>query len=188
MMRSFVLAATLAIGAFAAPAVAADLVFVNPVSSADYYPSRALREGVSGKTYISCRLPESGKLDNCVVSSETPEGYGFGDAGIRVATASPVDIDASDLHSFINKQFVFWVEFVLPADPLPSAPPSDPVVADADGETPAPPQGEYEDSADGRQFVEEVELTAEDRAARQVHSSDNDATACPARAACETQN
>lgn len=187
MIRHASLAVTFAAIALSGSA-AAGLVFVTSLDPSRYYPERAQGLHVEGKTTIKCTLPENGRLTDCVVLSESPAGYGFGDAAIKMVTRSRVDIKASGLQDLVGRQISIPVAFELTDDPLPPAPPSDPVIASADGETPGVPEGEYEDSADGRQFFEGIELTAEDRAARQVHSSDNDATACPARVDCETQN
>ena len=48
------------------------------------YPRRAMDESVSGRALLDCLVASDGLL-TCAVVSETPEGYGFGEAALRVA-------------------------------------------------------------------------------------------------------
>lgn len=52
---------------------------------AQYYPRRAMKRGVEGFAAIRCRVERAGALSACVVLRETPEGYGFGEATLRLA-------------------------------------------------------------------------------------------------------
>lgn len=52
---------------------------------ARYYPERALRQGIGGSAQLSCVVDASGKVGSCVVISEDPSGYGFGEAAKRLA-------------------------------------------------------------------------------------------------------
>lgn len=49
------------------------------------YPDRAQRENRSGSATMSCGVTAEGKLANCTVVSEEPEGYGFGAAAVALA-------------------------------------------------------------------------------------------------------
>jgi protein TonB len=49
------------------------------------YPARAFRQNVEGRAVIRCTVMSSGKLTQCHVVSETPEGYGFGAALLKLA-------------------------------------------------------------------------------------------------------
>lgn len=49
------------------------------------YPDRALRNNIAGRAAVSCKVGHFGWLRACEVVSETPGGYGFGDAGRRIA-------------------------------------------------------------------------------------------------------
>lgn len=49
-----------------------------------YYPRRALRMNVEGSATLDCRVAVDGRL-SCVVVSETPPGWGFGEAALRIA-------------------------------------------------------------------------------------------------------
>ncbi|MBL8538231.1 MAG: hypothetical protein JNM59_12565 [Hyphomonadaceae bacterium] len=65
----------------------------NPSDFRNTYPVGALAEGVSGDVRLLCTITDEYKLD-CAVHSETPAGYGFGDAALRLSrlyVASPDD-------------------------------------------------------------------------------------------------
>lgn len=50
-----------------------------------YYPERAWRQRVAGKTVIRCTVTAMGTLSDCRIVSETPEGEDFGSASLKVA-------------------------------------------------------------------------------------------------------
>jgi hypothetical protein len=50
-----------------------------------YYPDRALRSNMAGKTTIQCKIAAEGALQDCVVVDENPQGYGFGQGALCVA-------------------------------------------------------------------------------------------------------
>jgi len=65
---------------------------------ARYYPDRALRQEVDGRATISCSVKANGTVTGCVVVSESPEGYGFGDAAIKLSSRfrmKPKRVDGS---------------------------------------------------------------------------------------------
>ena len=51
-----------------------------------FYPRDAFMRGVAGEVVLDCDVDVAGRLA-CVVTSETPEGQGFGDAALRIANA-----------------------------------------------------------------------------------------------------
>jgi protein TonB len=71
----------------------AETVIRNPTwlarPSADqlsqFYPARALDEGVSGQAVLDCQVTATGQLTRCTVSGETPRGQGFGEAALKAA-------------------------------------------------------------------------------------------------------
>lgn len=88
---------------FAAHATTASAQHVQPVPWAseqpsardfrDTYPQRALAEGVEGLVYLDCLITDAYRLD-CTIKSETPVGYDFGAAAMRLSqlyVASPED-------------------------------------------------------------------------------------------------
>lgn len=50
------------------------------------YPTRAMREGLSGETIINCVVTTQGVLIDCVALSETPAGQSFGAAAITLTS------------------------------------------------------------------------------------------------------
>lgn len=57
---------------------------VRPRNLARYYPARALDRGMTGQALLDCRVSTQGALA-CAVVSETPAGWGFGAAALRIA-------------------------------------------------------------------------------------------------------
>ncbi len=49
------------------------------------HPKAAVAAGVTGRAVISCGVTVEGRLSNCMVVSETPEGMGFGEAALGLA-------------------------------------------------------------------------------------------------------
>lgn len=58
----------------------------NSETVSRFYPSQAMQRGIEGSTRLSCRVNVSGRLVGCIVLSETPSGYGFGAAAIRLVS------------------------------------------------------------------------------------------------------
>lgn len=56
----------------------------NARDFARYFPNRALESGQSGNVTLSCIIGGRGQLA-CNVASESPGGYGFGQAGIAIS-------------------------------------------------------------------------------------------------------
>ena len=52
---------------------------------ARYYPDLAVRTNVEGYVLLRCGVKPPGRLDNCEVVKETPPGFGFGEAALRMA-------------------------------------------------------------------------------------------------------
>jgi protein TonB len=50
-----------------------------------YYPERASRSGITGKAVVNCNILSRGKLDQCVIVKEEPEGEGFGATAVLMA-------------------------------------------------------------------------------------------------------
>lgn len=57
----------------------------NAYDMADYYPPRAVRQHREGTAVIACTVTEAGGLTACSVAGETPSGWGFGEAALRMA-------------------------------------------------------------------------------------------------------
>jgi protein TonB len=48
------------------------------------YPQRALNMGKDGRAVLSCGVLASGSVTGCSVVAETPDGYGFGSAALKL--------------------------------------------------------------------------------------------------------
>lgn len=49
-----------------------------------FYPQRSIQRGVEGRAVLDCAVSVTGSL-SCTIVSETPAGYGFGDAALRIS-------------------------------------------------------------------------------------------------------
>ena len=89
---------------------------------AEAYPQLAETMGVSGHAVISCKVATTGRVENCKVTSETPPGFGFGAAALKIAPAfqmAPSTVGGSATVSDVN----IPIRFVLPKpEPQASAP------------------------------------------------------------------
>ncbi len=67
-----------------------------PSPRARDFPSEASYAGVSGTASITCTASPEGIPQGCFIASETPAGYGFGEAAMRIvrrARLQPNDLD-----------------------------------------------------------------------------------------------
>lgn len=70
------------------PAIINDPNWVERPAGADLmkaYPERAMRLEKTGLATLNCTVAESGKLQNCAVVSESPEGLGFGQSALAMS-------------------------------------------------------------------------------------------------------
>ena len=85
-----------------------------------YYPDLAQRRDIGGRVRVQCRLANDGVLNDCVVLSETPAGYGFGEAALNVASRfqmRPGTRDGQPIAGQIVVPIVFSPEAAGPAAP-----------------------------------------------------------------------
>jgi protein TonB len=62
------------------------------------FPDRAISSGTAGQASVRCTVTASGRPANCQVTSESPSGYGFGRAAVRVVERgqlSPRTVDGA---------------------------------------------------------------------------------------------
>jgi hypothetical protein len=50
-----------------------------------YFPERALHTGTSGVATLKCQVGQEDTLDACLLVSETPTGFDFGDTALKMA-------------------------------------------------------------------------------------------------------
>lgn len=84
-------ASALSLGAAAAHAAPAKIITrpdwaVKPTGDdmERFYPAKAKAENVSGRATIACEVAVDGALVGCRAKSESPDGYGFGDAAVSL--------------------------------------------------------------------------------------------------------
>jgi TonB family protein len=87
--------------------------WITPPTAIDamkYYPAEAQKNGVSGSAVIECTLQVSGDLRNCQLASETPAGWGFGEAALAAAPqlkARPYSINGVPYEGSLKTPIVF---------------------------------------------------------------------------------
>lgn len=70
---------------------------VPPAQAVETRPAAEVAAGpVQGVVRVECEVAPGGRLRNCVIISETPVGYGFGEAALRGAGESRVRLDADN--------------------------------------------------------------------------------------------
>lgn len=79
-----------------------------------FYPEGAQRQGVEGRATTLCRIAASGDLVDCTVVSEDPEGCGFGEAVVRVATSMRARKRTKDVAPITGRPYEFNMKFKLP--------------------------------------------------------------------------
>lgn len=52
---------------------------------ADAYPQRAIDLGLAGSATLACTVSAAGQVQGCVVVEETPSGFGFGAAALKLS-------------------------------------------------------------------------------------------------------
>lgn len=77
------------------------------------YPRGAAADGVSGRAVLNCSVLASGEVANCTVTSETPQGEGFGRAALslsRYFRLSPRTVDGQAVEgSRVNIPLTFAI-------------------------------------------------------------------------------
>jgi TonB family protein len=77
-----------------------------------YYPPRAFNEGVSGSATVDCLVDGAGLLA-CTVVSEEPEGYGFGEAALRISRHFRVATETRDGRSTVGARIRRTIRFAI---------------------------------------------------------------------------
>jgi len=84
-----------------------------------YYPDAAQRHDIGGKVRVQCRLASDGVLNDCVVLSEAPTGYGFGEAALNVASRFQMRPGTRDGQP-IAGQIIIPITFAIPPPERPA--------------------------------------------------------------------
>ena len=75
-------------GTQASPSTVASPDWVRKPTGEDmarFYPERAVRANMGGRATISCTVNAQGILEDCRASEESPAGFGFGEAALKLA-------------------------------------------------------------------------------------------------------
>lgn len=64
----------------------------RPSKSIPRYPEEAERLGQSGETLIDCAIAARKPITDCRVVTESPEGFGFGDAAIAIFESGKISV------------------------------------------------------------------------------------------------
>lgn len=75
------------------------------------YPPIAMAEDVRGVGTVECWVSEAGRFEDCRVVSESPEGYGFGEATIRLVSRyelEPARLDGVPVRFGPVRQRIIW--------------------------------------------------------------------------------
>jgi TonB family protein len=91
--------------------LACALTSVAMAQPTEYYPDHALRACAGGRAKIHCTVTADGNLTACSVVSETPTGWGFGDATLSITRVWKVRprADGASLAGQAFERTVAWV-------------------------------------------------------------------------------
>lgn len=84
----------------------------RPEQVLSVYPAAAQRAEVSGRTVVQCWSRAAGRLSDCRVIGETPSGYGFGVAALRLIPlfrVAPELVDGAPVDSVIVAPVAFLI-------------------------------------------------------------------------------
>jgi TonB family protein len=79
-----------------------------------YYPEAALNQSVTGRAVLECTAGGDGRV-NCGVVEETPTGWGFGDAAVRISRAFRMSAQLPDGTSVAGGRVRIPIRFMLSA-------------------------------------------------------------------------
>ncbi len=100
-----IVAITAALSIWSTAAAAQSGVFSEQPSAeafAHYYPPRAAAERLDGRVLVECATTADGRLSQCHVLEESPAGYGFGEAAIRLSVLYRLRTATSDGSALVS--------------------------------------------------------------------------------------
>jgi hypothetical protein len=83
----------------------------NASQMAEALPRKALRAGVSGSALLVCFVRADGQFEKCEVENETPEGFGFGAAALRLGPYYRINMSHPRAKSLIGARIRQPIEF-----------------------------------------------------------------------------
>lgn len=105
---------------------------------ARFYPERATREGVGGDVSLACAVVKGGALSGCKVSIETPQGYGFGEAALKLVETYAIRPERAAVWVTSDRQVLVPVRFRPDASQAPGVERLPPGFVPRDGRVPLP--------------------------------------------------
>ena len=81
----------------------------------DAYPGPAYAAGVEGLVMLVCTIQQNRRLA-CVVDREAPQGYGFGDAALRLSRMIVAKSLVNDPRLLVGSRIAVPIRFAVPAD------------------------------------------------------------------------
>lgn len=90
-----------------------------------YYPQAAQGRNVGGKAVVACEMAPSQRLVNCVLTEESPKGFGFGAALLKMAQLYRVAPPTYDDKVVEGETFTLTMSFAPSAAAPRPAPPVD---------------------------------------------------------------
>ncbi len=87
---------------------------IDPSALAAAYPDAAKSAGImSGEATVVCQATADGEMSDCKATSESPSGYGFGDAAVSLAAQIKVSAQGKDGSAVGGRQVAWDVPFKL---------------------------------------------------------------------------
>lgn len=87
---------------------------------ARYYPKAAADQGVAGRAILDCDVSAVGSLERCRVVDETPLGYGFGEAALKLTGLFRMNPGVIDLSDPARRRNIVPITFGFAGSPLPA--------------------------------------------------------------------
>ena len=87
---------------------------MKPTAPERFFPEAAQKANVEGEATALCTISRKGDLTDCQVTQETPLGYQFGDAVVRVAGGMRVSAKTKDGSPTEGRRFQLHMYFRLP--------------------------------------------------------------------------
>jgi hypothetical protein len=84
---------------------------IDPSALASAYPAAARVAAVSGDVTVICDATADGEMSGCRLSSETPPGYGFGDAALSLAAQIKIAPQGKDGSPVAGRAVAWEVPF-----------------------------------------------------------------------------
>jgi TonB family protein len=78
-----------------------------------YYPERARKAGITGRAFIVCTVMQRGTVNNCTLVSETPAGFEFGSAALKLSMLFRMKLTSQDGKSTVGTKVSIPIRFVL---------------------------------------------------------------------------